>query len=178
MPTIVLDNNPNFYTFSEADETVYGRAGDDELHGMNGNDFLYGEEDYDYLNGGSGDDYLNGGSGNDYLNGGSGKDKLYGGEYGEPSYDTLSGGAGADTFVLGTSSSNNYVGSGYASITDFYWGKGDKLQIQGSYSNYSVKNYNLGDKSNLDTAIYYGSDLIAVVQGTTSFNLSLHTISL
>jgi Ca2+-binding RTX toxin-like protein len=122
---------------------------------------LYGESGNDYLSGWSGNDYLSGGNGNDILDG-----------YAETGteFDTLLGGAGADTFVLGGPSWGiSYLGSGHATITDFYWAEGDKFQVTGNASNYSLGySQDLSGSTALDTGIYYNGDLIAVVQDTTN----------
>jgi hypothetical protein len=70
-----------------------------------------------------------------------------------------------------------YLGSGYATITDFKWWEGDKIRIGGSISDYTLnKSQNFGGSSALDTAIYRYGDLIAVVQDTTNVYASLDFI--
>jgi Ca2+-binding RTX toxin-like protein len=138
-------------------DTIYGGAGDDSLYGNNWLSFSLDD---------SGEDVLYGGDGNDYLNGGKGS-------------DTLTGGAGADTFDLHFGS---YVYDAYSSIdtiTDFSHDQGDKIEVLGSLSNYSLdQTQNLSGGSGLDTAIYYGdSYLIAIVQDTTQVSLSSDFIS-
>jgi Ca2+-binding RTX toxin-like protein len=156
-------------------DTLMGYYGNDTLDGWSGDDKLYGEAGHDKLLGYDGNDQLYGGAGNDVVNGESGNDTLNGGGYGYNSYeyDTLSGGAGADKFVLGESYSGAYyTGGGYATITDFYWGEGDKFQVYGSQSDYSLdKSYNWSGGGALDTAIYYKGDLLAVAQDTTNVYL-------
>ena len=120
----------------------------------------------DTLIGGSGNDSLVGGSGNDSLSGGTGNDILNGYSSGTE-YDTLAGGTGYDTFVLGSSTSVYYQGSGYAVITDWNY-QYDYIQAKGSSSQYSLRQENWAGTSALDTAIYYGSDLIGVVQDSTN----------
>lgn len=94
----------------------------------------------------------------------------------------LTGGDDADTFSLGynwTSGrvSVNYMGAGYATITDFDWWEGDKIRVGGSIGDYTLnKSLNFGGDSALDTAIYKGGDLIAVVQDTTSVIAALDFI--
>ncbi|MFB8792147.1 MAG: calcium-binding protein [Potamolinea sp.] len=161
---------------------LYGNQGNDKLEGENGNDFLAGYEDNDTLLGGAGNDTLgdwyHGEPGNDLLDGGEGNDVLYG--YGRGTeYDTLTGGGGADKFVLGqeTNSSVNgyayYLGLGYATITDFNWQEGDKIQAFGSINDYSLGTGNWSGNSDLDTGIYYQGDLIAVVQDKSGSDVLL-----
>jgi Ca2+-binding RTX toxin-like protein len=170
----------NDYIFGdEGDDALYGFKGNDFLDGWAGNDVVVGYEGRDTLLGGDGDDTLgdwyHGEPGTDSLNGGAGNDVLYG-YGGGVEYDTLTGGGGADKFVLGqeTNSSVNgyayYLGSGYATITDFNWAEGDKFQVYGNESDYSLKY----DTSSADTRtrIFYKDDLIAIVQDTTNVILS------
>jgi serralysin len=104
---------------------------------------------------------LSGSTGNDILNGYSSGTE----------YDTLAGGTGSDTFVLGSSTSVYYQGSGYAVITDWDY-TSDFIQAHGSSSQYSLVQENWAGTSALDTAIYYGSDLIGVVQDSTNVQFS------
>ena len=134
------------------------------------NDTLTGTVYDDYLNGGDGNDLLIGDRGSDILVGGNGNDDLigYGGNLYE--YDDLYGGYGADYFYLGTAQSGDYyLGAGDAIIRDFYWQDGDKFVVGSDSSQYSlVKSTNLVGGSSLDTAIYKGNDLLAIVQDTTN----------
>lgn len=134
------------------------------------NDTLVGTVYDDYLNGGNGDDVLLGGTGSDILVGSNGNDALlgYGGNAYE--YDDLYGDYGADYFYLGASQYGDYyLGDGYAVIQDFYWQDGDKIVVGSDSSQYSlVKNANLLGGTALDTAIYKGNDLLAIVKDTTN----------
>lgn len=165
------------------DDIIYGGGGHDTLYGDGGNDFLVGDKLFagwsdpignDKLYGGDGNDSLYGGYGNDSLDGGNNNDFLSGTFSGSSSdRDTLTGGYGADTFSLGYngrfSSYIDYLGSGYAILTDFKSWEGDKIRIGGSISDYTLnKSQNLSGTSELDTAIYRYGDLIAVVQDTTN----------
>ena len=166
-------------------DTLEGGNGDDILDGGIGNDILYGDAGDDTLLGGNGRDTLIGGEGSDYLVGGRGNDILigYSKTSTEPEYDTLTGGAGADTFVLGESKWGirptadifvGYLGDGYATITDFSRAQGDKIQLAGNISDYSLdQTLNLSGGIALDTAIYYKGDLIGIVQDTTQIDLAL-----
>ncbi len=168
-------------------DTLYGNTNSDTLYGGNGADYLYGYSGNDYIDGGSGKDTLYGGDGNDTLKGGTGNDFLSGGAgddyisgYGgnnysyrnQPEYDTLSGGTGSDTFVLGDSYKTYYQGSGYALITDWDY-TSDYIQAHGSSSQYSLQytNYGVGTSAQ-DTVIYYGSDVVGVIQDSTNVNFS------
>jgi len=140
------------YAGGAGNDTIYGGAGDDSLYGTTR--LSFGSDD-------SGEDVLYGGDGNDSLDGGKGS-------------DTLTGGAGADTFDL--KPQYDYY-SDYSSIdiiTDFSHDQGDKIEVLGSLSNYSLdQTQNLSGGSGLDTAIYYDSFyLIAIVQDTTQVSLS------
>jgi Ca2+-binding RTX toxin-like protein len=192
-------NGTDWFYAGEGNDTVYGYGGNDWLLGDNGDDYidggegndnLWGDEAHDLnatgndtLDGGSGNDSLFGQSGSDTLFGWSGNDELYGGDgddrldgYADEGteYDTLSGEAGYDTFVLGAVGWGiSYLGSGYATITDFN-GAYDWLEVLGDSStqSYNGVSYSLGTgnwegTSATDTLIYYGSDVIAVVQDTT-----------
>jgi hypothetical protein len=73
-----------------------------------------------------------------------------------------------DKFVLGHATKSvfssqyvYYLGSGYATITDFNREEGDKFQAYGNSSDYSLSY----DTSSADTRtrIYYKNDLIAIV---------------
>jgi serralysin len=149
-------------------DVIYGGSGNDTLDGSTGHDSLYGGSGHDLLLGGSGNDFLSGGSGSDVLMGESGNDILVGYGFGLAEYDTLSGGSGADLFVLGDANNVYYQGAGYATITDFNYLEGDKIQVAGSASNYSLSFQDMSGGFFLDTLIYFGNDLIAVVQDTTN----------
>ncbi|MDM9582853.1 MULTISPECIES: hypothetical protein [unclassified Nostoc] len=133
------------------------------IYGTAGNDVLYGGYEADNLYGSSGDDVLYGGDGNDRLDG-------YG--ISGVEYDTLVGGSGSDTFVLGGSWGVSYQDFGYATITD--WNPyADYIATIGNSSQYSLGYSNWsGSSLLLDTEIYYGSELIAIVQDTTNVSLS------
>lgn len=124
-------------------------------HGVTIENAVGGAEN-DTLIGNSSNNSLSGSYGNDYIAG-------YGG------YDTLIGGSGNDTFALGDSSSVFYQGDGYATIADFNW-EYDYIQVNGSSNQYSLETGNWTGGSALDTAIYFGSDAIAVVQDSTNVN--------
>lgn len=176
-----------------SNSTLVGGAGNDSLNGYSnntiliggaGNDSLYGNGDVILIGGAgndrlfvgkSGDSTLFGGVGDDtlddysidnnYLVGGRGNDILssFAGN------DTLLGGAGADTFQFSSFPGSNQ----YATITDFRRAQGDKIQVYGSASNFSLdQSQNLSGQLALDTAIYYSNVLIAVLQDTTIASLS------
>ncbi|WP_424094541.1 calcium-binding protein [Moorena producens] len=178
---------------NDGNDTLAGDIGNDTLSGGSGNDYLYGYSDNDYLYGNSGNDYLDGYSGNDSLYGGQGNDTLTGGSgndslqgyqgisYGE--LDLLTGGTGGDTFVLGKNgyaTEIGYIGDGdwgYATITDFDWQEGDKVQLGGIISDYQVyKTIDVSGTSALDTRLYYKGDLIAVFQDDISFDINYDAV--
>jgi len=148
--------------------------------GGEGNDFIWGNIGNDTLLGWSGNDTLKGWSGNDYLYGEYGDDYLYG-EYGDDTldgygsgveYDVLWGGGGADTFVLGNAFGAYYAGAGlgYAAINDFDWTNGDKIQVFGSASDYTLHPFpNIGDSGVVD--IYYQGERIGLINSTADVNI-------
>jgi serralysin len=174
------DNNGNFLQGTNENDLIrgfggfdilMGNGGNDSLLGGTGNDRLLGEDGNDRL---FGDDTLLGGQGSDSLVGGAGNDTLSGfGLNGIDQVDTLTGGSGADRFVLGDNAGVSYLGFGYAFITDFSALQGDKVQLFGSASDYTL------DKSAAwggDTAIFRGTDLIGIVDNNTSFSLATNAI--
>lgn len=153
-------------TGNTANDVLNGSIGDDTLGGRGGNDYILGKKGNDVLFGNDGNDYLDGGAGNDYLDG-----FAYGVNSIADQYDTLIGGTGADTFVLGGLGSVYYLGAGYATIKD--WSASDPILVAGDYNLYFQLNlnYNIGTSA-LDTGIYYGGDLIAIVQDVSSVTLT------
>lgn len=133
-------------------DTLIGTVYDDYLSGEYGNDVLIGSTGSDILLGGDGSDFLSGYGGNAYE------------------YDSLYGGYGADYFYLGISQFGDYyLGSGYAVIHDFYWEDGDKFVVSSDSSQYSlVTTMNFLGSTALDTAIYKGSELLAIVKDNTN----------
>lgn len=154
-----------------------GDGGNDSLDGGSGNDELNGGYGNDTLRGSDGNDNLTGYRGDDLLNGGSGNDTLLGYSIVNPiasDKDILTGGSGADRFFIGLGS-RAYVGKGSATITDFSLSDSDNILLFGAVSDYTFQLKTLGGSSAQDTAIYFGSDLIAVVQdvnvnGTSGFS--------
>ena len=119
-----------------------------------------------------GPDFIVGTVGNDTLFGLGGNDTLSGFGFGPSEFDTLSGGAGADTFVLGNANGAFYqdgstqgFGS-FATITDFNFAEGDKFQVFGSASDYTLTPFDNGIDIN------YKGDLIGFVENTTDVILS------
>jgi Ca2+-binding RTX toxin-like protein len=147
-----------------------GHTGDDRILGHTMNDSISGGSGNDSLSGWSGNDTLLGGSGDDELFGGNGNDRLDGYATSGTEYDDLYGGSGSDTFVLGGSWGVSYRGRGYATIKD--WDISDWIEVRGSRSQYSLQTGNWKGGSATDTGVYFGTDLIAVVQDTTNVSFS------
>ena len=171
-------------------DQLYGQLGNDQLNGGSGNDTLKGGKDADELNGDAGNDKLYGQPGNDVLTGGTGNDILKGGEGvdtligvdltatqpGNSEIDTLHGGPGADSFILGNGQVY-YDDNGtadYAMILGFNGAQGDRIQLYGSISDYTIEK----NVSGLPTgkAIYSNNDngdneLIAIVKGLKGMDL-------
>ncbi|MGF1516101.1 MAG: M10 family metallopeptidase [Elainellaceae cyanobacterium] len=182
--TIIGNEVGNSLTGGAGNDYIDGWIGNDNIYAGPGNDTLYGYTGDDSINGWTGNDTIYGESGNDTLIGGAGSDTLngYGGGSGE--VDTLTGdasgaqtaqqsfGDGGDLFVLGDVYNAYYLGSGYATVTDFYWVEGDLFQVHGGMADYSLGFQNLSGGSASDTLVYYQNDLISVVQDTTNVLLA------
>lgn len=163
------------------DDTVFGGDGNDKLYGYLGNDKLYGGDGNDTAYGSFGNDEIYGGKGSDLLLGEDGNDYLRGTSGGRVNYeyDTLTGGSGADDFSLGNGSVD-YLGAGYALITDFNSLEGDEIllpnldqpYISGNNNLYSLEIGNWHGGSAQDTRILYDGDWIAIVQDTQINSLS------
>lgn len=151
----------NFIFGDAGNDTLSGLGGDDLLDGWTGNDELFGDSGNDILLGYTGNDSLQGGAGTDLLAGEAGDDLLNGYGQTELEYDTLIGGVGADIFVLGDAAGVYYTELGFATISDFEWIEGDKIQVFGSANDYSLSEFDGG----MD--IYYQNDLIGYVENTT-----------
>ncbi|MBE9061536.1 matrixin family metalloprotease [cf. Phormidesmis sp. LEGE 11477] len=167
----------------KGNDQLLGEGGDDRLLGDDNNDLLDGGDGNDSLVGGQGKDMLIGGSGDDYLTGRKGRDTLIGvgsgegssGDSGVGEKDTLIGGGHGDLFVLGSQAGVFYddglsdtVGTDdYAFISDFRSNEGDRIQLHGSASDYSIGRAPKATKGGqgifLNTADE--AELIAVVRG-------------
>lgn len=176
-----LEGN-DFISGGGGDDNIFGSGGNDVIVGDTGNDFISGGLGNDDLSGNAGNDSLFGGGGNDTLFGGSGNDNLFGGSGNDTligfngvngnELDTLIGSFGADQFQLGNKARSFYLnssGSSFATIVDFNISEGDKIQVNGSVSGYTLdKTLNLSGGSALDTRILKNGDLIGIVQDTTN----------
>lgn len=98
----------------QADNLLYGGAGNDRLTGAGPRDFLYGQAGDDTLIAGPGQDFLFGGAGNDLL-------------VATGAYDMLTGGPGGDRFSISPLSR--------VIVTDLAPEEGDTVDFRGSYKN-------------------------------------------
>lgn len=129
-------------------DSLFGGAEWDDLHGNMGNDTVYGGDGDDWVVGGQDLDLLQGDSGRDIVVGNLGADTLYGGEhddrlhggqdndllFGDAGADFLTGDRGSDTISGGGGGDLFYVsaGTGFDRITDFSYGEGDRVRIDGA----------------------------------------------
>ncbi len=135
-----------------------------------GNDGILGNYANNNLDGSMGNDTLLGMGGDDLLTGGFGDDRLDGYGASGSEYDLLVGGFGYDTFILGGSWGVSYQGEGCAIIEDWDY-TSDYIEVLGSSEQYNLIQENWLGSSTLDTSIYYGSDLIGVVQDSTNVDI-------
>lgn len=159
------------------DDILLGGAGDDTLSGGTGNDLLLGLGGNNSLSGNAGNDTITGG-GIAYINDGSSSVLTVTAD--TSGTDTITGGEGADRFVLGGNTSaeagsdliihyDEAGNSDYALIQDFDSSQ-DTIELGGSKNDYS-----LGTSSSelpSGTALYRGSELIAIIQGSANLSLS------
>jgi Ca2+-binding RTX toxin-like protein len=140
------DGGPAIAAFGDVDLSVSAAhavtlRGDDILTGGKGNDTIIGLTGDDKIDGGDGDDILIGTFENGF------------GFNAAKEIDTITGGTGADVFVLGNEDGHYYgqpdsfwepnpetdpALSNRAIIKDFNPGEGDKIQLFGQASNYSL----------------------------------------
>jgi Ca2+-binding RTX toxin-like protein len=165
--------NTNF-----VDRVVYTGIERFNITGTNQNDDIKGGNLNDTLTGGKGNDTIDGGAGTDIIIGVSSSDIAPG----NAEIDTLTGGAGQDIFVLAANGKNFYATSGngdYAKITDFSIIQ-DVIQLRGVATDYSVTATTIGGSLPAvggvippNTALYRGSELIAILQGVASTSIDL-----
>jgi hypothetical protein len=174
-------------------DNIFGTVGSDTIAAFAGDDTIFSQAGNDSIDGGFGNDVIDGGSGNDSLIGNIGNDTLIGASFirvptgndtligassgiGATEIDVLTGGAGSDRFVIGDEFGNFYAtdivapGFGsYAIITDFNGSEGDLIQRSTSPTALALS---IGGAlpaifaPGSATAIYAGTNLIAVVQGS------------
>jgi Ca2+-binding RTX toxin-like protein len=159
-----------FYAL-EGNDTLNGETGNDALYGYQGNDSIQGGEGNDSLYGDEDNDWVNGGAGNDLVTGGSGNDTLVGNlSFDSVGIDTLRGGEGADIFYVGDYHNNLYGNAGdgdYAFIKDLQ--ADDTIQLDAG--TYELSASPISGISG--TGIFEGSELIAVLEGVNSANLTI-----
>jgi Ca2+-binding RTX toxin-like protein len=195
--TLYGGSGSDYLNGGEGHDYLYGGTEYDLLVGYLGNDTLKGEDGNDIVDGGDGNDNLFGGWNDDTLYGGKGDDLLYGGTYGDILYggegndsligfdsqsswiewDTFYGGAGSDTFVLGDSSkvfyatTSNAYSDGWVLIKDWDY-TSDYIQVYGSSNQYKLQSNNWYGTYALDMGIFYGNNLIGIVEDSTNINFA------
>jgi Ca2+-binding RTX toxin-like protein len=172
---IIGGNRNDILIGNAGDDVITGNRGDDNIDGGDGNDSLIGDD----IDGG-------GYGGSDFISGGSGNDTIVGVDWRDFSsqIDTLVGGTGADEFWLGDNVGVFYEDSSFASegrndyalITDFNPAETDLIQLHGAQSDYITKvvdgNIEIYLKGFIsDIAASRADELIAIVQGVTTFDL-------
>lgn len=122
--------------------------------------WIRGDATANTLFGGSGADKIDGGDGNDTIDAGAGNDRIVGGI----GADTLTGGAGADVFVFSS-------GFGKDTVKDFKQADGDKLEVQGLFTDLAdvqAHSQQVGG----DVLITYDVDNIITLKGVTLSTLT------
>ena len=143
-------------------DNLSGGSRNDTLIGNDGNDTLIGNDGKDWIFGGIGNDSIVGGDGDDFLSGENNDDILIGGS----GNNTLVGGSGADTFVLDESNDSTYD-----TVFDFNRAEGDKFQVTGSQSDYTISYGIVYGTNNPNTIIEYQGNVIAIVEDPVTVDL-------
>ena len=170
---------------TSTNDNLFGDIEMDIIDGQAGNDFITGDTGDDFLFGFTGNDIVIGGMGNDFVFGEDGNDRLIGSNYKGNYYDypelqsdpfafadapassvleidIYSGGAGAVTFVLGDYFNAHYRGDSFALIDDFNSAEGDKLEVFGTFEDYSLGMVDIAQDGINDQVLYYQGDAIAI----------------
>jgi len=148
------DENAQFISLGELDDTLYGGDGNDTVASAFGEDILYGNQGSDLVQGGGGEDSLYGGQGSDTLDGENdddmafgnfGADSMLGGQgedalYGNQDNDTLSGGSGLDSLFGGQADDVLYGNTGSDLLNgglgaDVLYGGSDNDTLSGADGN-------------------------------------------
>jgi Ca2+-binding RTX toxin-like protein len=184
--SIIGSDGDDLINGGEGNDTISGGAGLDTIDGGGGNDVINGSDGSDEIYGGDGNDYINGGGGSDTIYGGAGDDFLTGVETAaasENDYDVFYGQGGADTFAAGENGTLYYT-EGYhkdkAIIKDFDASEGDKIQLVGDASEYTIVS-GTNIMGNSFTEIYYNDgtqngDAIFLIEGVALTDLTDETI--
>jgi serralysin len=149
---------PNFLVGDQRDNVVNGKQGNDRIIGKGGNDKLIGDV------------------GNDILVGKDGRDRLIGvnaqaNAPGQGERDQFRGGSDRDVFVLGDSQQAYYDDrrrKDFALIV--YVEAIDKIQLNGTRSNYRLQDINLGTGIFINQGVR--PELVGVVQNGANLTLN------
>lgn len=171
---LIIGDNDLAQLTGDGDDRIFAGNGDDLVNGSGGNDFISGGSGRDDLNGSFGNDRLFGDSGSDNLQGSLGNDVLNGFGFTAGEQDRLLGGLGADTFVLGNALTAFYTQfNQFAVIRDFSVSQGDKIQIEGSLSQYTLTEGDFSTGTDpFDTKLSLNGDVIAFIENATGLTSS------
>lgn len=112
-------------------------------------------------------DILIGNTNNNVLIGGAGSDIIRGGG----GFDRLTGGTGGDFFVLGDVTTLDGLGNGFSTITD--WDPiADFIVTSGNPNSYSLSFVNVSGSLALDTVIFFGDDIVAIIEDNSNVNIA------
>jgi Ca2+-binding RTX toxin-like protein len=183
----------NLIEGTEGQDVLFGTAAPDDIYASQGDDFIYDKNGSDRIFAGAGNDYLDGGEGNNYLVGAKGNDLFNAGS----GNDTILAGLGADFISSGTGNDLIYggagndiinAGNGYDNV--FVWKGNDRVLLNAGEGAIEIYGFAEGDTFSLgaelsdgdalsletfglDTQIYNGDDLLAVVNNVTLNDLAI-----
>jgi Ca2+-binding RTX toxin-like protein len=125
------------------DNLNYAGANQLEAYGYGGNDYIWGNYQNDYIDASDGNDIIGGHTGADYL----------------------VGGLGGDTFFFG------FQDGSIDTIADFYWGEGDKIEIQTSFGATSTSEF--GYDANTGALSFNGTQFATLANVPSDFTPNL-----
>jgi glycerophosphoryl diester phosphodiesterase len=156
--TIYAGEGNNDLLFGTGQTVVYSGAGNDSIMTGNGNTTIYAGEGVNVITTGAGDDLIYAGSGDDIITTDGGNDTVYAGE----GNNILNLGTGNDVVYAGYGSDIYVLNAGIGSVEVRGWNGDDKIRLGAGLSASALT----FTKSNSDTLISQGSDLLATLKWT------------
>jgi hypothetical protein len=156
--TIYAGEGNNEVLLANGLNTIYSGAGNDSITNGNGSTTIYAGEGVNIITTGAGDDIIYAGSEADIITTDGGNDLVYAGE----GNNILNLGTGNDVVYAGYGSDIYVLNAGVGSLEVRGWNGDDKIRLGAGLSASGLT----FTKSNGDTLISQGSDLLATLKWT------------